>query len=156
METTRDERTARNFKKQGAWASTIWSREGLVFPAHQVSSRNQHSSSSIKKCSVIMLVLKRVVFLHSFIWRLISLSLFTWTTNRMVFKNLHLLTLRMSVIILMRVLVQGGYYRSRELTHSPVIRQQVFESGRILSLYRTPALSSLIRLLCSDYINTKL
>ena len=76
-----DRVTARGYRNYEGWtdgkelrrarsfvASTTWSREDLFFPA-QFSSRNQHSSSSIEKYG-IMLVLKRVVFLGNFIWHL--------------------------------------------------------------------------------------
>ena len=82
-------------------ASTIWNREGPLFPEHQVSSRNHHRSPSIEKCG-IMLVLKGVVVLHDFIWRLITAIIFSvinrltctvvtvrWT-NPMIFDSLHL------------------------------------------------------------------
>ena len=61
---------ARNSTQRAWWQVPS---EDLLFLAHQVSSRNQHNSRSIEKCG-IMMILKGVLFLHDFIWRVIILT----------------------------------------------------------------------------------
>ena len=88
-------------------ASTIWSRENPLFPAHQVSSRSQHSASKhlqmcyyagFKGSGVFCVVPGTAVqyLTYSFVYFIANCA-FVTRTNRVVFeRNLHLLTLRIA------------------------------------------------------------
>ena len=88
-----------------------------------------------------MLVLKGVVFLNDFIWRLIIAIIaviVTWTI-RMAFKNAHPSIYRRVIVICKRVLVQGAYYCSRNLALSPSYSlEDVGLREGIVAIDRTP------------------
>ena len=89
-----------------------------------------------------MLVLKGVVFLNDFIWRLIIAIIAvidTWTI-RTAFKNVHPSIYRRAIVICKRVLVQGAYYCSRDLAFSPSCSLEDVGLGEgIVAIDRTPA-----------------
>ena len=94
-----------------------------------------------------MLVLKGVVFLNDFIWRLIVAIIAvigTWTI-RMAFKNVHPSIYRRAIVICKRVLVQGAYYCSRNLALSPSYSLADVGLGEgIVAIDRTPAFSTAV------------
>ena len=86
-----------------------------------------------------MLVLKGVVFLNDFIWRLIIAIVVLWTIQ-MAFKNVNVSIYRRAIVSCKRVLVQGAFYCSRNLAHSPSYSSaDVGLREGIIAIDRTPA-----------------
>ena len=63
----------------------------------------------------------------------------------MAFKNVHLLIYSRAIVICKRVLVQGAYYCSRNLAHSPSYSSADVGLGKgIITVDRTPAFSTAV------------
>ena len=127
METARNERITRNSSERGAWWQVRPAVVRIRFsctPSQQKESTQlfQHRKmwyyAGFKVGGVFALFYLAPDNPFSFLNRLTCTAVTVTWTNTMVFEILHILISRIAVVICMRVLVQGGYYCSRELAQN--------------------------------------